>query len=96
MAKVMRGKCTVCGSSQHTKETAKHTDLKCNHCGKDGHWSKVCVRRLQGLPRTTEAKPRSISATGTDPEAETAALKDLIETQNKQIKTLSEQLKLSF
>ncbi len=65
--KAMTGRCKCCGSKAHRFDTTRHPQAKCNHCGKEGHWQKVCVNRLLGKP-----KVQSVSATS-DPAASSSS-----------------------
>ena len=100
----MKDRCRVCGSKDHGKDNSPHRNARCEHCTQDGHWSTVCLRKLQGLApgppksgknaKISSAAVTEISSPATNAEAEAAKLKDLIETQNKQIKFLSDQMNL--
>lgn len=102
--KVMKDRCRVCGSQNHKTSNNKHTNTKCNYCESDGHWSAVCVRRLQGIsagPVTKGKDCASIrssntsSGTSSDYEAKNAALKDRLDVQQKQMKALASKLQLA-
>jgi hypothetical protein len=42
-----------CGSKSHENSLEKHPGpLVCNHCSRTGHFSRVCLARLQGKPAT--------------------------------------------
>jgi hypothetical protein len=108
----MKDRCRCCGSKSHENSLEKHPGpLVCNHCGHTGHFSRVCLARLQGKPATQRAAaigPVSApspapaaatiasSASITDYEAENAALKDSIAILTKQVQGLAEQVKQAF
>jgi hypothetical protein len=110
--KWMKDCCRCCGSKLHENSLEKHPGpLVCNHCSRTGHFSRVCLARLQGKPATQCAAatgPVSASspapATATiasstsimDYEAENAALKDSIAILTKQVQGLAEQVKQAF
>lgn len=101
--KVIKDHCRVCGSQNHKTSNNKHTNTKCNHCESDGHWSAVCICRLQGVPAgpVTKGKDRASirssntsSGTSSDCEAKNAALKDRLDVQQKQMEALASKLQL--
>jgi hypothetical protein len=110
--KWMKDRCRCCGSKSHENSLEKHPGPPiCNHCGHTGHFSWVCLARLQGKPATQRAaatRPISApspaptaatiasSASITDYEAENAALKDSIAILTKQVQGLAEQVKQAF
>jgi hypothetical protein len=109
--KWMKDCCCCCGSKSHENSLEKHPGPPvCNHCGRTGHFSWVCLARLQGKPATQRAaatgpvsalSPASAttiasSASITDYEAENAALKDSIAILTKQVQGLAEQVKQAF
>lgn len=60
--KVMKDRCKCCGSKNHRFSEEKHlagNDI-CSHCGKKGHWYRVCMNRIMGKPKITR-----VAATGT-------------------------------
>lgn len=76
--KIMKGRCRVCGSQNHTTEEDKHKgkDTTCNHCQGNNHWSAMCIRQLQGLPAGPKKAPScNVSVTSVDVEQENASLK---------------------
>ena len=60
----IKGKCTVCGSSRHTNAPGRHEETTCNHCGRKGHWSTICLSRVAGSPRATP-RPQKVNVTST-------------------------------
>jgi hypothetical protein len=104
--------CHCCGSKLHKNSLEKHSGPPvCNHCGCTGHFSRVCLARLQGKPATQHAattgsvfalSPAPVAATIafsafiTDYKAENAALKDSIAILTKQVQGLAEQVKQAF
>jgi hypothetical protein len=108
----MKDRCHCCGSKLHKNSLEKHPGLPvCNHCGRTGHFSRVCLACLQGklamqhaaatgsvsapLPASTATTIAS-SASITDYEAENAALKDSIAILTQQVKGLAKQVKQAF
>jgi hypothetical protein len=101
-----------CGSKLHENSLEKHPGPPvCNHCGRTGHFSQVCLARLQGKPAAQRAattgpistlSPAPAAATIassvsiTDYEAENAAFKDSIAILTKQVQGLAEQVKQAF
>jgi hypothetical protein len=110
--KWMKDRCCCCGSKSHENSLEKHPGPPvCNHCGRTGHFSRVCLARLQGKPATQRAAATgpvsapspapaaatiASSASITDYEAENAALKDSIAILTKQVQGLAEQVKQAF
>jgi hypothetical protein len=108
----MKDRYCCCGSKSHENSLEKHPGLPvCNHCGHTGHFSQVCLARLQGKPATQcTAATSPVSAPSpapaattiassvsiTDYEAENAALKDSITILTKQVQGLAEQVKQAF
>lgn len=95
----MRDKCKVCGLKAHTASDPLHRESVCNHCGRKGHYSRVCRSYLEGRPAVTKPAPATICATdtassGTTPgsstgpdtrEAEIATLRDQLHIMNKRL-----------
>jgi hypothetical protein len=110
--KWMKDCCCCCGSKSHKNSLEKHPGPPvCNHCGRTGHFSRVCLACLQGKPATqcvaatgSVFTPLSALATATiafsasitDYEAENTALKDSIAILTKQVQGLAEQVKQAF
>jgi hypothetical protein len=110
--KWMKDRCRCCGSKSHENSLEKHPGPPvCNHCGRTGHFSRVCLASLQGKPATQcaaatgpvsaplptpAAATIASSASITDYEAENAALKDSIAILTKQVQGLAEQVKQAF
>jgi hypothetical protein len=107
--KWMKDRCHCCGFKSHKNSLEKHpSPLVCNHCGRTGHFSRVCLACLQGKPAMQHAAaigPVSASlptlttatiASSTsimDYKAENTALKDSIAIFTKQVQGLAEQVK---
>jgi hypothetical protein len=110
--KWMKDRCRCCGSKSHENSLEKHPGPPiCNHCGRTGHFSWVCLARLQGKPATQRAAATgpvsapspapaaatiASSASITDYEAENTALKDSIAILTKQVQGLAKQVKQAF
>jgi hypothetical protein len=106
--KWMKDRCHCCSSKSHENSLEKHPGPPvCNHCGRTGHFSRVCLAHLQGKPVTQRAAATgpvftpaaatiASSASITDYEAEDAALKDSIAILTKQVQGLAEQVKQAF
>lgn len=106
--RVLKDRCSCCGSKAHKRDDiAQHRDSICNHCGKSGHWAKVCLSRLYGEPKrapqpqavraNTEASSSgSSSNSDNDHGAELAALKDMLAMQQKQMASMAEALQKAF
>jgi hypothetical protein len=104
--------CRCCGSRSHENSLEKHPGPPvCNHCGRTGHFSRVCLACLQGKPAmqhaaatgpisasspTSAATTITSSASITDYEAKKAALKHSIAILTKQVQGLAEQVKQAF
>lgn len=96
-SKVMANRCKVCGSSSQGHNALGHSDTTCNHCGKKGHWAKVCKQRLISTPPAAKVtttptvdtrapdKLSLSSLSDNSSDATIAALKDQIELQQKQL-----------
>jgi hypothetical protein len=107
--KWMKNCCRCYGLKLHKNSLEKHPGPPiCNHCGRTGYFSQVCLARLQGKPATQcAATTSSISALSpapaaatitsfasiTDYEAKNAALKDSIAILTKQVQGFAEQVK---
>lgn len=108
--KVMRSHCRCCGLKGHENSLKKHSGPPvCNHCGKSGHYARVCLSCIQGRPATQRVAatgsspfpalvPASIafSASIVDHEAENAALKNSIKILRRQVEGLVTQVKQAF
>jgi hypothetical protein len=110
--KWMKDCCCCCGFKLHENSLKKHPGPPvCNYCGHTGHFSQLCLARLQGKLATQHAAatspvsaPLPASATATiassvsimDYKAENAALKDSITILTKQVQGLAEQVKQAF
>jgi hypothetical protein len=110
--KWMKDRCRCCGFKLHKNSLEKHPGPPvCNHCGRTGHFSRVCLACLQGKPATQRAAATgpisaplpapaaatiASSASITDYEAENAAFKDSIAILTKQVQGLAEQVKQAF
>ena len=106
--KAMRGRCNVCGSKAHKAADGRHGDNNlCGHCGKTGHWRKVCLARLQGKPKAHNASATdpsaspsssstSIASSSSDSGAEIASLKDQLEAQRKELEAMTAKINASF
>jgi hypothetical protein len=107
--KWMKNHCHCCSFKLHENSLEKHPGPPvCNHCGRTGHFSWVCLACLQGKPAmqlaaTTNSvsTPSPAPATTTiassasimDYKAKNTALKDSIAILTKQVQGLAEQVK---
>ena len=105
---LIANRCTCCGAQNHRFSKEKHPNVTCHHCGKANHYAKVCLSRLSGEPATQRARgtdsndaqtPEASTARAaatSDSEAKIAALKDLVETQRKQLESVAEKIQQHF
>jgi hypothetical protein len=110
--KWMKDHCYCCGFKLHENSLKKHPGpLVCNHCGRTGHFSRVCLAYLQEKPATQCAAatgpvfaPLPASATATiassvsitDYKVKNTALKNSIAILTKQVQGLAKQVKQAF
>ena len=111
--KAMRGHCSVCGASGHNKDKHGTQTITCKWCGRNGHWERVCLSKLQGQQKAqnVSATPEiEVRAESSSPaarvaasssaapkkernlEAEFAAMRDLIDLQQKQMAAQQKQI----
>ena len=69
----MRNRCRVCGSKNHRADDPRHSGTTtCNWCGKSGHWERVCIQRLSGVPKAQPGQAVRANTAGT-PQTSTPA-----------------------
>ena len=44
----LRGKCFRCGDASHISADCPREKATCNFCGKEGHFSRVCFKKMMG------------------------------------------------
>lgn len=111
--KIMSKRCMTCGSTKHRKNDGMHQgEQKCKYCGKDGHWSNVCLNRLLGRPKSDGSQkvaasvPVTVtpalasiaasSSTSEPAEASLAAMLDMIKIQQKNMDELMQKVQKHF
>lgn len=69
----MKNRCRVCGSRNHRADDPRHSGTTtCNWCGKNGHWERVCIQRLSGVPKVQPGQAvRATTATPSTPSVNT-------------------------
>ena len=60
----LTGKCYRCGDTRHETSACSKQNSTCTACGKPGHISKVCFKRLMGLLGQSENKQKAAISKG--------------------------------
>ena len=96
--KFLKGRCSGCGAKSHANDSQRHKDDKCKHCGRTGHWERVCLTRLlqnagispdKNRQRVAASVPEaSSSGQAADVDEQNARLQDTIELLKKELAEL--------
>lgn len=70
--KYMKGRCSCCGSKNHSFDKQRHQGVTCNHCSRPKHYTRVCLTRLLDAKGFNKA-PACIAAATTVATASIAA-----------------------
>ena len=62
---LMRDRCKCCGSKAHKFEDGNHRGTKCNYCGKDNHYERVCLNKVLGKPKAEQVRATDTSSSTT-------------------------------